>query len=381
MIKERSLKIFLCHASADKPIVRRLYRYLKRYGVQPWLDELDLIPGQDWQIEIPNAIYASDVIIVCLSKNSVDKEGYVQKEITYALDHAMEKPEGTIFIVPVKLEECNVPTRLTRYQWVDLYREDGRKRLMLGLNRRVAQLGSTIRPVIISAEITDKQEPDTAQEDTIENIDLKMSKEASSENMVIPSGHNEIVLSLPTQKKEHKKAPIYKLNFRKIGIFSIVILFLLFGFWGMNYVINNWPITSLATPTSQPPTKTATNTMQFPTFTSTHFPPTVTKTSTPLVINTPTTTPTAPVIIEATLYNYNKTFKVGWRENFTAHLSVNGVDVCDKDIHLCTWDWNIPVTQQNSVYYAFKKPGTYIVTVTVCYMTYCDYASVVVKVY
>ncbi len=52
---KRPLKVFLCHASADKPKVRELYRTLKRRGVQPWLDAEDLIPGQNWEVEIPKA--------------------------------------------------------------------------------------------------------------------------------------------------------------------------------------------------------------------------------------------------------------------------------------------------------------------------------------
>ena len=155
MTEPRPLKVFLCHASADKPAVRKLHRYLKQRGVQPWLDELDLLPGQDWQVEIPKAIFSSDVILVCLSKNSINKEGYVQKEITYALDKAMEKPEGTIFIIPAKLEECSVPTRLSRFHWVDLSRVDGHKRLMLSLNLRAEDLG----PDVKRAKVTDESSP------------------------------------------------------------------------------------------------------------------------------------------------------------------------------------------------------------------------------
>ena len=137
----RQLRVFLCHASQDKPAVRRLHRYLKQHGISPWLDQMDLLPGQNWEVEIPKALFNSDVILVCLSKNSVNKEGYVQKEIVYALDKAMEKPQGTIFIIPVKLEECDVPKRLSPYQWVDYYRTDGRKRLLMGLNELVKNFG------------------------------------------------------------------------------------------------------------------------------------------------------------------------------------------------------------------------------------------------
>ena len=145
----RPLRVFLCHASQDKPVVWKLHRYLKQHGVQPWLDQEDLLPGEDWEVEIPKALFASDVILVCLSKNSVNKEGFVQKEITFALDKALEKPEGTIFIIPVKLEECDIPKRLSRYQWVDLFRPDGRKRLLMGLNKRVMEIGDEVTPVMM----------------------------------------------------------------------------------------------------------------------------------------------------------------------------------------------------------------------------------------
>ncbi|MCC6567788.1 MAG: toll/interleukin-1 receptor domain-containing protein [Anaerolineales bacterium] len=53
---KRPLKVFLCHASADKPKVRELYRTLKRRGVQPWLDAEDLIPGQGFDTAQPGKL-------------------------------------------------------------------------------------------------------------------------------------------------------------------------------------------------------------------------------------------------------------------------------------------------------------------------------------
>lgn len=137
---KRLLKVFLCHASADKPKVRELYRYLKRRGLQPWLDAEDLLPGQNWKVEIPKAIETSDAIIICLSKGSVDKEGYVQKEIKFALDRALEMPEDRIFLIPARLEECDVPYSLSTYHWVDLFTEGGHEKLMKSLKLRAAQL-------------------------------------------------------------------------------------------------------------------------------------------------------------------------------------------------------------------------------------------------
>jgi len=107
-MQKRPLRIFLCHASADKAAVRQLARRLRSGGFDPWLDEEMLLPGEDWEFEIRKAIRASDVVIVCLSRESTMKSGFVQKEIRHALDVADEKPEGTVFMIPAKLEDCTV---------------------------------------------------------------------------------------------------------------------------------------------------------------------------------------------------------------------------------------------------------------------------------
>jgi len=133
----RELRVFLCHAKGDKSKVRDLYRRLKTDGwIDPWLDEEKILPGQDWDYEISNAIRQSDVVIVCLSHTSITKEGYVQKEIVDALEIAKQKPEGTIYIIPLKLEECEVPKRLERWQWVNLYEANGYQRLRRSLQAR-----------------------------------------------------------------------------------------------------------------------------------------------------------------------------------------------------------------------------------------------------
>jgi len=48
----RKLRLFLCHASDDKPAVRTLYTSLKSLPwIDPWLDEENILPGQDWNLQ------------------------------------------------------------------------------------------------------------------------------------------------------------------------------------------------------------------------------------------------------------------------------------------------------------------------------------------
>lgn len=132
----RPLRVFLCHASQDKPAVRKLHELLISHGIDAWLDEVKLLPGQDWKREIANAICTSDAIIICATQASVTREGFVQKELRWALDVGEEKPEGTIFLVPTKLEQCELPSRLLDRQWVDLFVDGGFDRLLEALRLR-----------------------------------------------------------------------------------------------------------------------------------------------------------------------------------------------------------------------------------------------------
>jgi len=144
MEQNRKLKVFLCHSKDDKPKVRELYRRLVADGFDAWLDEEKLIPGQDWDLEIRKAIGHSHAVVVCLSNNTYTKAGYVQKEILFALDVAHEQPEGAIYLIPARFEDCQVRSELSKWHWVNLFDEAGYKKLNQALMYRANALGIEI---------------------------------------------------------------------------------------------------------------------------------------------------------------------------------------------------------------------------------------------
>jgi hypothetical protein len=150
----RSLRAFLCHSSGDRLRVRNLYKRLSVGGVDPWLDKENLLPGQNWQQEIRNTMRIMDVVIVCISQNSVNKVGFVQKEILFALDVADEHPTGTIFVIPVKLEKCELPERLSHLHTVNLYEKRGFELLMRALKSRADELGVALKPEVSPQVVT-----------------------------------------------------------------------------------------------------------------------------------------------------------------------------------------------------------------------------------
>jgi hypothetical protein len=135
----RPLRIFLLYARSDEKAVRRLYSRLSKVGASVWMDRKKLLPGQDWQSEIRQAIYSSDIIIVCLSKQFNKQGGYRHEEVRIALEKASGLPDNMLLIIPVRLEECDMPEPLHRWQRVDLFETNRFRALLSALKQHVAQ--------------------------------------------------------------------------------------------------------------------------------------------------------------------------------------------------------------------------------------------------
>jgi len=115
-------RVFLAYGEEDLAAVRRLASALRSRGFDPWVDKVKLLPGQNWPRAIENAIEATDFFIGCFSCSSVSKRGTFQGELRFALECARRMPLDEVFLIPVRLDECEVPPRIRRaIQYVDLF--------------------------------------------------------------------------------------------------------------------------------------------------------------------------------------------------------------------------------------------------------------------
>jgi len=135
MTLSRQLRVFLLYARDDQDVVHRLYNHLGKDGANAWMDLEKLFPGQDWEYEIRKAIHHSDIVIVCLSMGFIKQGGYRHEELRIALEKANSVPDGEIFIIPARLEMCDLPEPLRRWQCVDLFEADGYKKLLSTLKK------------------------------------------------------------------------------------------------------------------------------------------------------------------------------------------------------------------------------------------------------
>jgi hypothetical protein len=74
-------------------------------------------------------------VIVCLSKPFSQQGGYRHEELKIALEKAAALPDGAVFIVPARLEKCEMPEPLRCWQRVDLFEENGYRKLLSALKK------------------------------------------------------------------------------------------------------------------------------------------------------------------------------------------------------------------------------------------------------
>lgn len=122
--------VFLSYASEDRETVLVIHDFLKENGCDPWMDVKRLLPGQNWAHEIEAAIEDADYFLACLSTHTLDKTGYVQRELRMGWKRQIEHPEGKSCRIPVRLDDCVIPRDMRDIQWLDWSDIDGRSRLL-----------------------------------------------------------------------------------------------------------------------------------------------------------------------------------------------------------------------------------------------------------
>ena len=164
-------RIFLCYASEDKAFVDESYIRMKDAGLNPWMDkppapyqDQGIPPGALWDSEIKKQIRVSAYFLAFLSRTSIEKRGYVQREYRIALDQMSEMPAGQVFLVPVRIEDCEVPDiavgsiSFRDVQWIDAHQGGLLNLINFLKNDNQQRLGRIQRPEHQELFVTDATE-------------------------------------------------------------------------------------------------------------------------------------------------------------------------------------------------------------------------------
>ncbi len=151
-------KVFISYAREDEKKVNAIYSRLTDKGFNPWMDTINLLPGENWKYSIEKQIRNSDIFLVCLSNHFSQKRGFLQREIKIALDTLQEMIESDIYLIPARLENCDVPESLKPYQWVDLFEDKNWEALFKAIEEGVRRRNTNSSNIITNSNIkTDTQ--------------------------------------------------------------------------------------------------------------------------------------------------------------------------------------------------------------------------------
>lgn len=109
-------KVFVSHASEDKArFVMPFAKRLRSNGIDAWVDKWEIKVGDSLVKKIfDEGLGTAQAVIVVLSRNSIHKP-WVREELDHAVVNRIS--EG-IRIIPVVLDDCEVPQALKATKWV-----------------------------------------------------------------------------------------------------------------------------------------------------------------------------------------------------------------------------------------------------------------------
>lgn len=112
-----SFDVFLSHSSKDEQWVNALKKGLEKYGLTVWTSTDEIRPGNLFAEDLEAALEASRAVAIVVSPDAI-ASGWVKEEYYRALS-LTKKREDAVQLVPILLENAELPGFLEGRNWVD----------------------------------------------------------------------------------------------------------------------------------------------------------------------------------------------------------------------------------------------------------------------
>lgn len=117
------VNVFLSHnKERDGEFVKKISLKLMSYGILPWLDEFELLPGSDIYSDIESAIKFSHAFAIFISKDSIREKSWVETELQKAIEIENKRKK---FIIPIflgKIDELVNSEQIPAHWFDDHYK-------------------------------------------------------------------------------------------------------------------------------------------------------------------------------------------------------------------------------------------------------------------
>lgn len=102
---------FISYSRQDTDVARRVADALADAGVEIWMDQRSIKPSDHWDRAIEAGLRESTGVVLILSPRACASNN-VMDEISLAVDAKKH-------LIPIMIEQCQLPLRLARVQFID----------------------------------------------------------------------------------------------------------------------------------------------------------------------------------------------------------------------------------------------------------------------
>lgn len=124
-----------------KQIMRELQALIRETGAKCWA-LTDMLPGQERGLYVEYGVNEAKIVIIFVT-NDLGHDGQHNAFIKKAYAVEANKGEEAIYIIPIVLEDCNIPPKLEKYHPIIATEETDTSRLPLALNYELQRSGTT----------------------------------------------------------------------------------------------------------------------------------------------------------------------------------------------------------------------------------------------
>jgi hypothetical protein len=151
------VKVFLSYPSERAEEAKEVRDFVRSVNVDCWFDKDNLIAGQDWDRARKLALADADLVLLICATETVSRDGVYQREINEALRSLDDKRLGTIYLLPIRLENVALPPEIGRLHYLDKFRPNWRGKLAIALKKAIEERGDgSPRKLDVAAAISDE---------------------------------------------------------------------------------------------------------------------------------------------------------------------------------------------------------------------------------
>jgi tetratricopeptide (TPR) repeat protein len=103
--------VFISYVRQDSAHAERLHGLLEAAGIPVWRDVHDLWPGQDWRVQVRDAITRHALVfLACFSCASLSRAvSYQNEELLLAIEQLRRRRQDDPWLIPVRFDDCQIP--------------------------------------------------------------------------------------------------------------------------------------------------------------------------------------------------------------------------------------------------------------------------------